>query len=77
MTCIVSPAIFKSKKALQEAANSPKGLRISDPSIFNPKHGPEFNTRDMGVGEKVVVTNHPLRSKFATITRTADGFKVS
>lgn len=69
MTCIVSPDVFTSKAALSERAES-GNLWITDPSIFNPR---TFNVKDLKVGESVVVTNHPKRTKFATIKRVADG----
>lgn len=72
MTLIVAPAFFKSKANLKE--NLDKGCMVEDPSIIAP-----FAKRstELPVGFTNVVTNHPLRSKFAKITRTADGWKVS
>ena len=73
MTCIVNPALFKSKVALQAACEAGK-VWIEDPSFFAPRH---FNASSMVVGQSEVVTNHPIRNKFAKITRTESGFKVS
>lgn len=73
MTCIVSPEVFTSKAALKVAAEQGR-LWIEDPSIFAPR---SFNARDMQVGQREVVTNHPKRTKFATIERTAEGWRVS
>ena len=72
MTLIVSPALFKSKATLQQHLN--EGCRIEDPSIVNP--WVKLST-ELPVGFSDVVTNHPLRSKFAEIKRTSNGWKVS
>ena len=76
MTCIVSPEVFTSKKALEALANAGgHAFRIKDPSMFAPR---DFNVLDMQPGQSEIVTNHPKRDKFAKITRKADGsFKVS
>jgi len=74
MTCIVSPTVFPSKKALKEHLAAGANVNIYDPTIFNERR---FTARDMAVGEVVVVTNHPKRSWYAQIKRTEDGFKVT
>jgi hypothetical protein len=71
MTCIVS---HPTKKALKEALLAGKTVFIEDPSIFAPR---AFSATDMAIGQSETVTNHPKRSWFGRITRTADGFKVS
>ena len=80
---IIAPALFTSKKALAEALN-----RAQDPTTLDqfhledpPVHGRNFsgcvpNERLYPVGFSAVVTNHPKRTKFAKITRTAAGWKV-
>jgi hypothetical protein len=73
MTCIVSPAVFTSKAALRIAAEQGV-LWITDPSIVAPRY---FNAHDLAVGQSEVVTNHPARTKFARIERTATGWKVT
>jgi hypothetical protein len=71
MTCIVQ---FPTKKAFKERVMSDPGrVYIEDPSIFQPRY---FHAVDMAVWQREVVTNHPKRSWFAQITRTATGFKV-
>lgn len=84
MTCIVEG--FKSKKDLKERVKcfgpEPVDPRldfyISNPSPF-PQGTYEFNgmAGHMPVGKKVIVTNHPKRSWFATIERTSKGWRVS
>lgn len=74
MPCIVSPSRFPTKKALKEALLAGKSVDIEDPSVFNPRY---FFAADMAVGQRETVTNHPKRSWFAAIERTADGFKVT
>jgi hypothetical protein len=72
MTCIVE---LPSKKALRERiATAPERVYITDPSIFKPRY---FTASEMTIGQREVVTNHPKRSWFAQITRTATGFKVT
>lgn len=70
MTCIVSPDVYKSKKALLEKIISGEGFTVVDPSIMNPR---TFNILDLEPGEEVTVTNHPLRTKFCTIVHCDDG----
>lgn len=72
MTAIVAPEVFTSKAALKAVAESGT-LTITEPS---PHGFRSFNARDMKPGESVVVTNHPLRTRFAKLMRTADGFRV-
>lgn len=73
MTLIVHPKDFGSKAKLK--ANLDAGMiLLEDPSIVAPwqKHA-----ADVAVGFSGVVTNHPLRNKFAKIEKRADGWKVS
>lgn len=72
MTCIVYGA--KTKKGLKESLDlGGVAIQIEDPSIFKPRY---FTAADMAVGQSEVVTNHPKRSWFAKITRTASGWRV-
>lgn len=73
MTLIVSPTIFTSKAALKAALDEGKVL-LHEPSIMGEWTKP---ARMLPVGFSDVVTNHPLRSKFASIERRADGWRVS
>lgn len=72
MTLIVTPAKFPSKKVLKE--NLDKGCTVHEPSIMG--EWTKLST-DLPVGFRDTVTNHPLRTKFATIERRADGWKVT
>lgn len=73
MTCIVSPATYPSKKALAAAvAERPGHVWITDPSIFPGSRG-DFIAEALQPGESVCVTNHPKRSWFAQVGRTAAG----
>jgi hypothetical protein len=74
MTLIVAPSQFASKAKLQENLNSPEGVYIEDPSMFGVNQTGPSNGKPVGWSE--VVTNHPLRTKFAKLERTADGWKV-
>lgn len=85
MTCIVTfPGQGlprkDSKKQLRELLTGRDAERmayrviITDPSIFKPR---DFLASDMTIGQKEVVTNHPKRSWFAQIERTATGWKVT
>lgn len=69
MTAYVSPNIFTSKRALLEAAET-GNLVITEPT---PWADILFNARTMKVGQSIVITNHPKRNKFATLTRITDG----
>lgn len=71
MTHIVDPIHFASKAKLAVALD--KGCPIVEPTPWGDKR---FNSRELSVGFRAVVTNHPLRTKFAQIERTADGWKV-
>ncbi len=72
MTLIVSPKVFTSKAALKEALDG--GLvTVEDPSIVAPF---VVSARELPVGFRGVVTNHPLRTKFAQIEKRADGWRV-
>lgn len=71
MTLIVSPQLFKSKADLK--ANLDNGISIHEPSIMGSW---TKRSADLPVGFSDVVTNHPARTKFAKITKTAAGWKV-
>lgn len=73
MTCIVSPSQFASKAKLQALLNAGANVPIFDPSVFAPR---SFLASSMTVGQSEIVTNHPIRSEFAKIVRTAAGFRV-
>lgn len=73
MTLIVSPRIFTSKAALKAALNE-GACPVYEPSVMGEWIKP---ARDLPVGFSAVVTNHPLRTKFAKIERRADGWRVS
>lgn len=77
MTCIVDPRNFASKAKLQALLTEREGaITITDPSIFAPFNLPARLA--IPVGQSLVVTNHPLRTKFAKITRTGNNdWKVS
>lgn len=75
---------FKTKKALKERLMSrePGVVLFNDPSIFDPKPRHVRYTEatmetSFAVGESLVCTNHPKRSWFAKVERTAAGFKVT
>lgn len=77
MTCIITGV--KTKKHLKEALRlfneKPQAgvafrILIEDPSIFNPRR---FHLGDMPHCTSEVVTNHPTRSWFAIIRRSASG----
>ena len=68
MTLIVNPKLFSSKAALKE--NLDKSCLLEDPSIVAPW---ARQSMALPVGFSDVVTNHPLRTKFAKITKRADG----
>lgn len=63
MTCIVKQ---KSKRLLKAEIIAGKNIQIKDPSRVNPR---VFMSNDIKENERVVVTNHPRRSYFATIKR--------
>lgn len=73
MTLIVSPSAFPSKKALKIALDA-GNVRLHEPSIMGEWTRP---ARELPVGFRDVVTNHPLRTKFAQIERRADGWRVT
>ena len=77
MTCIISPKDFTSKAKLQALLIEREGnVQITDPSIMNPFTLPARQV--IPVGRDLVVTNHPLRTKFAKITRMGENdWKVS
>jgi hypothetical protein len=76
MTCIISGVTSKGelKRLAAQGAAAIANIGIEDPSIFNPRW---FTMGEMTVGQRVVVTNHPKRSWFAQIERTATGWKIS
>ncbi len=73
MTLIVNPRHFKSKAHLKESLET--GILIEDPSMFGSNQS--GTSEDKPIGWSGVVTNHPLRTKFAKIEKRADGWKVS
>lgn len=82
MTHIVSPNRYLTKKAFKEAVlNDPSRVYVDDPSVFDPVSGTvlEVITRLAERGKRFfTVTNHPKRSWFAQVERTAHGtIKVS
>ena len=76
MTHIVSPSVYKSKKAFKEAAaKAPDLVYVYDPSIFNPVSG---NIVEVARAKgSFVVTNHPKRSWFAKVDYVNHKVKVS
>ena len=76
MTMIVQVA---TKKELKSQLLAGEAVRIEDPALMPAwrKYGESFLATELPVGAVICVTNHPKRSWFAEITRTADGFKVS
>ena len=76
MTCIITGVTSKGelKRLATQGEAALANVWIEDPSIFNPR---SFGATEMAVGQREVVTNHPKRSWFAQIERTATGFKVS
>jgi hypothetical protein len=77
MTCIVDPKNFASKAKLQALLIEREGaVTITDPSIMAPFCLPARLA--IPIGQSLVVTNHPLRTKFAKITRKGENdWKVS
>lgn len=73
MTLIVSPRVFTSKAALKAALDA-GDCPVHEPSIMGSW---TKSAGDLPVGFEGVVTNHPLRTKFAQIERRAGGWKVS
>lgn len=73
MTCIVDPKKYPTKKSLRQALLAKEVVSFRDPSIVATR---TFTSEDMRVGEQIVVTNHPKRSWFAEVTKTADRFLV-
>jgi len=80
MTIQVLRTIFgKSKKVLQDGLNTRPGkVWFYDPSVL-PDSRDTFPCDEMKLGESFpVVMDHPKRTRFAMVTRRADGtFKVS
>ena len=66
MSTLHVPSSIKTKKALREALVGGKRIFLTDPSMFNPQSRYVYEIKD---GESVIVTNHPRRSWFATITK--------
>jgi len=73
MTHTVNPGQFKTKKILRDTLAAGRAVFFEDPAIANPR--PKYST-EMQMGESLTVTNHPKRSWYARITRTAAGIKV-
>ena len=62
----------KSKKVLQDKLNT-SIVFLHDPSFFEGSRG-SFGSTQIAIGESFpVVLDHPKRTRFATITRKADG----
>lgn len=72
MTAIVDPRWFKSKADLKANLDASK-CSITDPTPFGDK---VYYPETCPVGWSIVVTNPPQRTKFAKITKTANGWKV-
>ena len=72
MTLIVKPQDYPSKKGLKEALDA--GCLVHEPSMMGER---VKRATALPVGFRGVVTNHPLRTKFAEIGRTPGGWKVS
>lgn len=72
MTLIVKPEVFRSKAALKEALDLGACL-VHEPSIMGSW---TKRASELPIGFEGVVTNHPLRTKFAQIARTDKGWKV-
>ena len=70
MVTIIDSKRFRIKTLLKEAAENNDEIVIEDPSIFSPR---VFTASEMLPGERIVVTNHPKRSYFATIEKRIDG----
>jgi len=77
MTMIVTA--IPSKKELKTRLLLGGNVRIEDPALMPEwrPYGASFLAADLPVGASIVVTNHPKRTWFANIKRTADGFKVT
>ena len=74
MTLIVSPKVFTSKAALKAALDKGDCV-VHEPSVMGSW---TKSAGDLPTGFSDVVTNHPLRTKFAQIMKKADGtWKVS
>lgn len=58
--------------------DAPASVQFVDPSVFQPRNGGDpFTGADIQPGEKFpVVMDHPKRTRFAQVVRTADGWKV-
>lgn len=72
MTLIVSPDVFKSKDKLLSALNDGSAM-VYEPSLMGAW---VKAARELPVGFSGVVTNHPLRTKFAQIARGPHGWSV-
>jgi hypothetical protein len=70
MTHIVN---IKTKKLLKEKLANNESVYFEDPSVFTPN---STLSELMPVGSSLTCTNHPKRSWFASVTKTATGYKV-
>lgn len=75
---VAIPTYGKSKAALAAVLNTnPHDCAFYDPSTFEGSRG-HFRGDSIPVGDAFpVVMDHPKRTRFALIKRTAKGFKVS
>ena len=72
MTLIVNPKVFTSKAALKAALDQGR-VEVWEPSVMG-----EWvkAARDLPIGFRGVVVNHPKRTKFAEIARGEKGWTV-
>jgi hypothetical protein len=80
MTIQLTSARYSKSKAVLAAALNDPGTTVYflDPSMFNESKG-EFTGREIAPGASFpIVMDHPRRTRFATLTRRADGtFRVT
>lgn len=72
MTLIVNPRYFASKAKLKAHLDS-DAAALTEPSVMGTW---TKNPSQLPVGFRELVTNHPQRTKFATIQKTESGWKV-
>lgn len=73
MTLIVNPNKYPSKKAFKEAvASNPDNVVIEAPGLHPSSEG-GYLTTVLQKHDPIVVTNHPKRSWFASITIATKG----
>lgn len=70
MVHIIDTTLYPNIKTVKRVLASGGVINITDQSLFNEK---TYTTKDMNIGEKIVVTNHPKRSYFITIEKRVDG----